>query len=98
MIKRIPIHAWYIAVGILSVVSYITTRDYIIATPINDIIVSNLTVSTVVLMLVMGGLSYWVFDKKLLKNYKNKATRTALSCGATGLIVMVAFMSIMGVK
>jgi len=98
MLIGIPIYAWYIVIGLLSVVSYITTRQYIIATPINDIMVSNLTVSTVVLMLVMGGVSYWVFEKRVLKNTKSKVTRMAYSSVITGVIVMVAFVSIMGVK
>ena len=55
----------YGALGLACGLAYYTTRDYLIATPINDIVVSNLTVNYLLISVIVGGVTGWLSWMKL---------------------------------
>ena len=82
----------YGLVAALVALSYITTRDYMIATPINDIIVSNLTVNYVLLSMITGGVVGYLGHTKIFNNVKNKGTRLMLTTGLTCVVALLFLM------
>jgi hypothetical protein len=82
----------YGLVAVLAVISYVTTRDYMIATPINDIIVSNLTVNYVLLAMITGGVAGWLGNTKIFNKVKNKGTRLMLTTGLTCVVALLFLM------
>lgn len=90
----------YAVVAALAGLSYATTRKYMIATPINDIVVSNLTVNYVLTAILIGGVSGYLGNKKVFNGIKNQAIRqlyTACLSGVVGLLFLV-IMSSGGIK
>jgi hypothetical protein len=86
----------YIAVACATVFSYITTRDYLIATPINDIVVSNLTVNVIGVMIALGAVAYYA-SKKLVK-MKSRVMTELVAATVASSFVGIAFMVVMAPK
>ena len=53
----------YVVLGVLAVISYITTRNFIIDTNVGNITVSNITLTFVLLFGIVGGVSPWLARK-----------------------------------
>jgi len=77
----------YVALAVLVVLSYITTREYLISTPIGYIVVSNLTLNYVLFTFLLGGVAGWMSWTKLFAK-KTAMVRMVLTLVTTFLVAM----------
>lgn len=70
--------ALYTALAAFTVLAYITTRSYLISTPLGYVIVSNLTLNYVLFTFLLGGVAGWLSWTKLFKKWP-ALLRTALT-------------------
>lgn len=85
MTKRIPWITIYTALAGLTGYAYVSTRSYLISTPIGYITVSNLTLNYVLFTFLLGGVAGWFAWTRMFKRWKS-VYRT-ISTSLTSLLV-----------
>ena len=84
--------AIYLLLSVATIASYVTTRSYLISTPLGYIVISNLTLNYVLLAVVVGGFSGWISWTRLFRKWQ-PILRVALTLLTTvftsGLWLMV---------
>ena len=62
--------AIYVLLAAATVIAYITTRSYLISTPLGYIVISNLTLNYVLLAIMVGGFSGWISWTRLFRKWQ----------------------------
>ena len=95
MRKPVPWITVYTALTALVVLAYVTTREYLISTPLGYVIVSNLTLNYVLFTFLLGGVAGWLAWTRLFKRWGTfyRVALTMLAClFVAGLWLVVAQM------
>lgn len=84
----------YTLLALLAGMSYVTTRWYLISTPLNKLIVSNLTINYLLLAFALGGATGYVAWNKMFVRLK-PASRMLLTLAT---ILCVSLIWLVGIS